>query len=99
MESLAKVQSMLNSVIRVSQLEDQGKASMGQIALCKGFCTKEGREVVKLCREVCGGNGILLENRVMKAMMDMEAVLTYEGTYQINSLVAGREFTGFKAFK
>jgi alkylation response protein AidB-like acyl-CoA dehydrogenase len=47
-----------------------------------------------LAREVCGGNGILVENRVMKSMLDMEAMYTYEGTYDINSLVSGRELTG-----
>ena len=47
-----------------------------------------------------GGNGILLENRVMKSMMDMEAVFTYEGTYDINALISGREITGgIQAFK
>lgn len=47
-----------------------------------------------------GGNGILLENRAMKALMDMEVIYTYEGTYDINMLIAGREITGgLKAFK
>lgn len=41
-----------------------------------------------------GGNGILLQNRVIKSFMDMEALYTYEGTYDINSLVSGREITG-----
>jgi alkylation response protein AidB-like acyl-CoA dehydrogenase len=56
--------------------------------------TKLGRETVSLAREVCGGNGILMENKVIKAFLDMEAVYTYEGTYDINSLVSGRELTG-----
>jgi len=46
-----------------------------------------------------GGNGILLENRAIKALMDLEGVHTYEGTYQINQLVAGREITGLAAFR
>jgi alkylation response protein AidB-like acyl-CoA dehydrogenase len=46
-----------------------------------------------------GGNGILIENRAMKALMDIEGVYTYEGTYEINTLVAGRELTGVSAFK
>jgi len=53
-----------------------------------------------MARELCGGNGIILENRVMKAMMDMEVIHTYEGTYEVNMLVAGRELTGgISAFK
>lgn len=53
-----------------------------------------GREVCLLAREACGGNGILTENRVMKHVIDMESVFTYEGTYEINMLVSGREITG-----
>ncbi len=62
---------------------------MGQIALNKTYCTKVGRGVCQIAREVLGENGILLENHVIKQMMDMEGVHTYEGTYEINSLVAG----------
>lgn len=47
-----------------------------------------------MARELCGGNGILLENQVIKAMMDIEALHTYEGTYEVNMLVSGREITG-----
>ena len=62
--------------------------------MVKAICTKLGREVCSIAREVLGGNGILLENRVIKAMLDMEAAHTYEGTYEVNMLVAGREITG-----
>lgn len=41
-----------------------------------------------------GGNGILIENHAIKAMADMEVIYTYEGTYDVNSLVSGRELTG-----
>lgn len=47
-----------------------------------------------LARESMGGNGILVENRVIKSMLNMEALYTYEGTYDINSLISGREITG-----
>lgn len=67
---------------------------MGQVARAKSGVSYRGREVVALCREVCGGNGIILDNHVMKQFMDMEAVHTYEGTYEVNTLVSGRELTG-----
>lgn len=58
------------------------------------------RDVCRLAREVCGGNGILLENHVMKQLMDVESMYTYEGSYEINSLISGRELTGgLSAFK
>lgn len=72
---------------------------MGQIAMTKAFCTKQAREVCLISREVCGGNGIILDNHVMKQLLDIEGVHTYEGTYEINSLVAAREITGKAAFK
>ena len=46
-----------------------------------------------------GGNGILLENQAIKTLMDIEAIHTYEGSHEINTLVAGREITGIAAFK
>lgn len=53
-----------------------------------------------MAREIMGGNGILLENNVIKHMMDIEAIHTYEGTYEVNMLVSGREITGgINAFK
>jgi len=52
------------------------------------------RVVTKLAREVCGGNGIILDNHVMKQFIDLEGIYTYEGTYEVNSLVSGRELTG-----
>ena len=58
------------------------------------------REVVGMAREIMGGNGILLENEVIRLMMDIEAIHTYEGTYEVNMLVSGREITGgLNAFK
>jgi len=58
------------------------------------------REVIAMAREIMGGNGILLENEVIRLMMDIEALHTYEGTYEVNMLVSGREITGgLNAFK
>ena len=67
--------------------------------MTKAYCTRVGRDVCQIAREVCGGNGILVENRVVKQMIDMEGVHTYEGTYEVNALVAARELTGKAAFR
>jgi alkylation response protein AidB-like acyl-CoA dehydrogenase len=74
---MSNVQACLLACFRISQLVDEGKASLGQIAMCKAFVTERGREIVKWGREVHGGNGIIHENYAMKAMMDMEAIYTY----------------------
>jgi len=73
---------------------DKGECTIGKIGRTKAGNSYLGREVVRLAREVCGGNGIVLDNHVMKCMMDMEAIHSYEGTYEINSLVSARELTG-----
>jgi acyl-CoA oxidase len=83
----------------VTKLHAEEKATMGQITMTKAWATLKGREVVSLARELMGGNGIILENEVIKYFMDMEAIYTYEGTYEVNALVTGRELTGIAAFK
>lgn len=72
---------------------------MGQVTMAKAWCSLRGREVVALARELLGGNGIVLEHKVIRYFMDMESLYTYEGTYEVNSLVTGRELTGIAAFK
>lgn len=86
---------------RISELYDKDptKMTIGKIALAKAECTRTCREVCQLARETMGGNGILLENQAMKVLCDIEAIHTYEGSHEINTLVAGRELTGSAAFK
>lgn len=97
---LGYCEMMLSHVIEVSNMMDMGTSTMGQVARAKALCSRLTREVVSLAREVCGGNGIVLENHVMKAFIDIEGMYTYEGTYDINMLVSGRELTGgLAAFK
>lgn len=87
-------------LVHVAEQFEAGKATIGMIARAKANATRLGRETCALAREVCGGNGILLENHVIKALNDMEVLYTFEGTYDINSLVSGRELTGgLAAFK
>jgi glutaryl-CoA dehydrogenase len=60
--------------------------------------TVQAREVCASAREILGGNGILLEYHVARHMADMEALYTYEGTAQIQTLIVGRDITGVGAF-
>ena len=79
---------------------DNKNVTMGQVARAKAMCCALARDVCLLAREVCGGNGIIIDNHVMKQLIDIEGVYTYEGTYEINMLVSGRELTGgLAAFK
>ncbi len=87
---MANTQAIFLLCFRVSKMIDDGKATMGQIAMTKAWVTERAREIARLGREIMGGNGITHENYVMKALADMEAIYTYEGTYDVNPLVAGR---------
>lgn len=102
-EKLSRIMSTVQAMIllswRISKMVESGQASIGQISMAKAWVTLRGREVCALGREMLGGNGITFDNYVMKAMADMEALYTYEGSYDINSLIAGRELTGRAAFK
>jgi len=91
---------MLSSLVLLSNSMDAGESTIGQVGRAKSGCSRLTREVCGLAREVCGGNGIILENHVMKSLLDIEAMHSYEGTYEVNALVSGRELTGgLAAFK
>ncbi|HKR99185.1 MAG TPA: acyl-CoA dehydrogenase family protein [Candidatus Dormibacteraeota bacterium] len=85
-------------VTRLAQLEDAGLARPEQASLAKAFCTVRMRETVGWARELLGGNGILLDYDVGRFVADAEAIYSYEGTREINSLVVGRALTGQSAF-
>ncbi|EFA77695.1 putative acyl-CoA oxidase [Heterostelium album PN500] len=96
---LGIIQSMSLMTLRISHLFDQNKLTYGQVGLLKAHNTSHGRQVVSMARELLGGNGIVTDFGVARSFVDMEAVHTFEGTYDINTLITGREITGFPAFK
>jgi glutaryl-CoA dehydrogenase len=82
---------------RLSQLQDAGRMTDEQASLAKAFCTVRMRETVGWARELMGGNGILLENHVGRYVADAEAIYSYEGTREVNTLIVGRAITGVGA--
>jgi glutaryl-CoA dehydrogenase len=84
--------------VRVAQLQEEGVFRDDHAALAKAFVTARGRETVAWARELFGGNGILLENDVVRFFNDAEALYSYEGTREINHLIVGRALTGHSAF-
>jgi glutaryl-CoA dehydrogenase len=95
---LANVTASACLCVRLSQLQAQGLAKDHHSALAKAFCTVRMRETVGYARELLGGNGILLENQVGRFVADAEAIYSYEGTREINTLIVGRAITGLGAF-
>ncbi len=95
---LGNVTASLGMVVRLAELQEAGTCTDAQAALAKGWCTSRMRESVAWAREVLGGNGILLENDVARFFNDAEALYSYEGTREINTLIVGRAITGESAF-
>lgn len=97
-EMLSNLTAMQTLCFRLSQLQDRGMLTDEHASLAKVFCSMRTRDVVSRAREVMGGNGILLEYDVARFVADAEAIYSYEGTKEINSLIVGRAITGFSAF-
>lgn len=100
-----KLVEMLNGItmaqlacLHVSRLRDQGRLTAGIVSLLKGNNTSMARQVALEARDILGGNGILERYQIMRHVCDLESVYTYEGTYDINMLLVGREITGLSAF-
>jgi glutaryl-CoA dehydrogenase len=85
-------------MVRVSQLQDAGTLTEEQASLAKAYTTTRMRETVGWARELLGGNGVLLEYHVGRFVADAEAIYSYEGTREINTLIVGRGITGHSAF-
>ncbi|WP_433972497.1 acyl-CoA dehydrogenase family protein [Tunturiibacter lichenicola] len=85
-------------VMRLSQLQDQGRLADEHASLAKAFCTVKMRETVGFARELLGANGILLDYNVGRFVADSEAIYSYEGTREMNTLIVGRAVSGFSAF-
>jgi glutaryl-CoA dehydrogenase len=79
---------------RLSQLQDAGRMTDEQASLAKAVSTVRMRETVGWARELMGGNGILLEHDVGRFVADAEAIYSYEGTREVNTLIVGRAITG-----
>lgn len=97
-EMLGYVTAMQLYCIRLGRLIDEGKLTDTMAALAKHFCSVKAREVCRMARDILGGNGILLDFHVIRHLADMEALVTYEGTAEIQSLIVGRHITGGSAF-
>jgi len=96
--SLGNITASIAICLQVSKLLDQGRQHDAHSALAKAYTTARMRETVGWCREVLGGNGIVLEHGVARFFADAEAIYSYEGTREMNTLIVGRAITGFAAF-
>jgi glutaryl-CoA dehydrogenase len=95
---LAEVTGMQLYCMQLARLEAMGRLSDTIAGLAKLNNTRKARQVVAEARDLLGGNGILLENHVIRHMGDIEVIHTYEGTETIQTLIVGRDITGVGAF-
>ena len=88
----------LQAALRVSRLADEGKATPEMISLVKRNSTGKAIEVVRQCRDMHGGNGIIDDYHIIRHLGNMEVINTLEGTADIHALILGRAQTGIQAF-
>jgi len=84
---------------RLGVLMDQGKATAAQVSMAKRNSCAIAQDICRDARQILGGMGITDEYPVMRHMMNLESVITYEGTHDIHLLITGMDITGFNAFK
>ena len=84
--------------LHLGRLKDAGKMHPTQVSLAKWNNVRMALDIARECRDVLGGSGITLEYVPIRHMLNLESVITYEGTETIHQLVVGRELTGINAF-
>lgn len=97
-KALGNITASLAMVVRVASLNDRGVYSDEHSAMAKLVVTAKTREVVAWCREIFGGNGIVIDYDVIRHFADAEAQYSFEGTREVNTLILGRAITGTQAF-
>jgi glutaryl-CoA dehydrogenase len=94
---LGNAVASMGMMVRLAQLQEDGAADMPQVALAKSYISARMRETVAMGRSILGGNGIVTDYRMAKIFADAEAIFTYEGSFEINTLIVGRAVTGVSA--
>ena len=88
----------LQACLRVARLMDEGRAAPEMVSLIKRNSCGKALDIARLARDMHGGNGVADEYHVIRHLMNLEAVNTYEGTHDIHALILGRAQTGIQAF-
>ncbi len=78
--------------------DNNGRIRPEQVSLCKRNNVRVALQCARTARSILGGNGILLEYPVIRHMLNLESVYTYEGTHEVHTLVLGKALTGYNAF-
>ena len=88
----------LQGSLRIGRLMDEGRAAPEMISLMKRNNCGKALDVARMARDMHGGNGISEDFQIMRHMVNLETVNTYEGTHDVHALILGRAQTGLQAF-
>ncbi|MCX7605884.1 MAG: acyl-CoA dehydrogenase family protein [Bacteroidia bacterium] len=97
-EMLTEITKAQLLAFRLGQLMNEGKATPQQISMAKRNNVAMALEVARTARQILGGMGIMGDYSIMRHMMNLESVITYEGTHEIHLLITGQDITGISAF-
>jgi glutaryl-CoA dehydrogenase len=97
-KTLGNITSALALSVSVARMRDEGRQEDKHSSMAKLVVLNQMREAVGWCREILGGNGVVIDYGVMRHFADAEAQYSFEGTREINTLIVGRAITGFQAF-
>lgn len=97
-EMETKITLGLQGCLRLGRLKDQNKASTESISLMKRYATLSGLDIAREARDMLGANGIMDEYHIIRILLNLETVKTYEGTADIHALILGAGITGIQAF-
>jgi glutaryl-CoA dehydrogenase len=97
-DMLTEITLGLQAVLQLGRLIDRGEAALEMISLCKRNSCGKALEIARLARDMHGGNGITDEYHVIRHMLNLETVNTYEGAHDVHALILGRGITGLSAF-
>jgi glutaryl-CoA dehydrogenase len=95
---MTEITLALQGALRVGRLIDEGKATPEMVSLVKRNSCGKALDIARMARDMHGGNGISDEFHVIRHVMNLEAVNTYEGTHDVHGLILGRAQTGIQAF-
>jgi glutaryl-CoA dehydrogenase len=97
-EMLTEITKAQLLALRLGQLMNEGRATPNQISMAKRNNVAMALEVARTARQILGGMGIVGDYPIMRHMMNLESVITYEGTHEIHLLITGQDITGISAF-
>jgi glutaryl-CoA dehydrogenase len=95
---LAEITKAQLLCLQLGRLKDEDKARHTQISLAKMNNVSEALKIARTARDILGANGVALDYHVIRHMLNLEAVYTYEGTHDVHTLIVGRDITGMDAF-